>query len=635
LRSQDPEFRRVIEDVKLRAPIEEVVGERVHLVQRGRSFWGCCPFHDEKTPSFKVDPEQGNWYCFGACRRGGDVLGFVMETSGVTFMDALEILAARVGVTLPKRRPERSRHDDRGLAALAFADEWFQAQLGAPAGADARAYLERRGFGPNARQAFGLGYAPQGRALLDAAAAARLRVEDLERVGLARRGDDGSAYSFFRGRLIVPIRDLRGETVAFGGRRLVDDDQAGPKYVNTPETDYFHKGRLVYALDRAVDAVRRGGHLVLVEGYTDVIAAHQAGLPIVCAVLGTATTSDHAELLRRAGARRISLVFDGDEAGRQAAYRGLEGLLALESELEVVVLPRGLDPADVLGGEGGAAAFQAHLDAGLPWLDFVAHGLEGKSGRELSREVDRILGLIECLRRPVERESALRALAERSALPLGTLREQLVSLPRRKGRGPGEGLPGAVPTVGREGLAREGAPPGAGGSGAEARSGDGENQRLPLDRRLERAYEDIVGAVLVEPSLCPQVRPWVARCPTQLQELADILVALLAIWDDEDLDEMATIDVGAVLNRLGDFPARRHVVGLAKKAEDAESASQLLAGAIASLVKFERDQHARHLNARLRDLQRLRDLGDEAAGVELEAVFLQLSDLSRGAALPT
>ena len=369
----DHEFRRALDDIKARAPIEEIVGERVNLVPRGRLLWACCPFHDEKTPSFKIDPAAGTWYCFGACRKGGDVVQFLIEADGVGFMDAVEILASRTGVELPRKKRERNPSDDRGLAALAFADHWYQRQLAGPGGRDARGYLERRGVERSAIEAFGLGFAPAGRAFLEAARAEGIRFEDLERTGLARRGEDQSAYSFFRGRLMIPIRDEKGRTVAFGARRLIDGEAGGPKYINTPETPYFHKGRVIYALDRAMSAVRRSGHLVLVEGYTDVIAAHQAGLPTVAAVLGTATTRDHARLAKRAAARRISLVFDGDEAGRQAAYRGLEGLLSLEADIEVVVLPPGKDPADVLAD--GVEAFQARLDAGLSWIEFVTGGL--------------------------------------------------------------------------------------------------------------------------------------------------------------------------------------------------------------------------------------------------------------------
>ena len=620
MRSDDAEFRRVLEDIKLRVPVEEVIGERVHLVQRGRLLWACCPFHDEKTPSFKIDPEQGNWYCFGACRKGGDVITFLQQADGVTFMDAVEILAARVGITLPKRRPERSAADDRGLAALAFADDWFQRQLQAPAGREARDYLARRGISDNAVRAFGLGFAPLGRGLLDAAHAARFSPQDLERTGLARRGEDGSAYAFFRGRLTIPIRDLGGRTVAFGARRIADGDPTGggnpgPKYVNTAETEYFHKGRIVYALDRALDAVRRAGHLVLVEGYTDVIAAHQAGVPIVGAVLGTATTPEHAELVRRAGARRISLVFDGDEAGRQAAYRGLEGLLGLESELEVVVLPQGQDPADVLAGPTGAAAFRAHLDAGLPWIEFVARGLTGLAGRELSRETDRALGLVLKLRRPVERESALRALAEGSGLPLATLREQLATLPRRRGA--------------------EREPDGAtGGPRERTNEGTGEaHERVreaPLDPRVIRAYEGLVGAALVDPSLCPRVRDWAARCP--VPELARILAGLLALWDDETLEDVETIDVNAVLNALGPDPARRFVVGLAEHARTADDPSRLLEGEIRFLEGWERASEQRRVQERARALGLRAAQGDAAAQRELDHALARLTELTRAGA---
>ncbi|MEZ6013675.1 MAG: DNA primase [Planctomycetota bacterium] len=611
----------MLEDIKLRAPIEEIVAERVHLTQRGRVLWGCCPFHDEKTPSFKVDPEQGNWYCFGACRKGGDVVTFLQVADGVTFMDAVEILAARVGVALPKRRPERSVSDDGGLAALAFADAWFQRQLGSgghAGGREARDYLQRRGVSEDAVRAFGIGFAPTGRALLDAAAEARIPLDDLERAGLVRRGEDGSPYSFFRGRLMVPIRDLAGRTVAFGARRLVDNDAAGPKYINSAESEYFHKGRLVFALDRSIDAVRRSGHLVLVEGYTDVIAAHQAGVANVCAVLGTATTQEHAVLLRRAGARRISLVFDGDEAGRQAAYRGLEGLLGLEADLEVVVLPAGQDPADVLSGPDGAAAFRAQLDAGLAWTDFVAAGLLGApglpgsdgrrfAGRELSRETDRALVLVMRLKRPVEREAALRAIAEGAGLPLNTLRDQLASLPRRLASKP---------------ASRD-------GQGAEevARGRDAaQNPVAQLDPRLIRAYEGLVGAVLIDPSLCPRVREWAQRCP--VPELARILDAVLFLWDDEDLDDVEAIDVHAVMNVLAADPARAFVVLLAEHARNAENPLRLFEGELAFLNSHERAGERRRLQARVRELEQTPG-DDSAARVELDGLIARLVELSR------
>lgn len=602
----DAEFRRALEEIKLRVRLEDVVGERVHLVQRGRLLWACCPFHDEKTPSFKIDPEQGNWYCFGACRRGGDLLSFVQQADGVTFLDAVEILAARAGVALPKRKPERSAEDDRGLAALAFADRWFQRQLAGPGGREAREYVARRGISDDAVRAFGLGYAPTGRGLLEAARAERIEVDDLVRAGLVRRSEeDGAPYSFFRGRLIIPIRDLAGRTVAFGARRLADGDAAGPKYINSAESEYFHKGRVVFALDRAIDAVRRAGHIVLCEGYTDVIAAHQAGVPIVCAVLGTATTPEHAELVRRAGARRISLVFDGDEAGRQAAYRGLDGLLGLESELEVVVLPGDQDPADVLSGPGGAAAFRAHLDAGMPWLEFVARGLEGLAGRELSREVDRALGLVLRLKRPVERESALRTLAERTRIPLETLRAQLASAPRR--RGPGAEQPER---------------PAAAGATVEPRV-----VAPPLDPRVVRAYEGLVGAALVDPSLCPSVREWALRCP--VPELGRILAALLALWDDEDLDDVDAIQLGAVMDRLGDDPARGFVVGLAEHARAADDPRRLLAGEVAFLTDHARAAERRRVQERLRALEPASRAGDVAAREESDRLLQALVALSR------
>ena len=289
------------------------------------------------------------------------------------------LLSAQTGVELPRKKPLRTRENDPGLAALAFAEQVFREVTGRPEGREAREYLASRGFDQNVVEAFGLGWAPRsGQALIDRARRAGIREDALVETGLARRSERGGGlYSFFRGRLMIPIRTERGTTVAFGGRVVGDAD--GPKYVNTGETTYFHKGRLIYALDRAIDAVRRGGHLVLVEGYTDVMAAHAAGSSRVGAVLGTATTESHAGLVRRAGARRISLVFDGDEAGRRAAWRGLEGLLHLDMTLEGrSPMPEGEDPADILMGSGGAEAFSARLETALPWFDFVVETVEAK-----------------------------------------------------------------------------------------------------------------------------------------------------------------------------------------------------------------------------------------------------------------
>jgi len=652
--ASDHEFRTAIEEIKLRAPIESIVGETVDLKAKGRTLWGCCPFHEERTPSFKVDPAQGTWYCFGACRTGGDVIRFVQERGNMTFMDALSLLAAQFSVDLPKQRPKKTRDNDPGLAALAFAEDFFRRELARPDGKAAREYLKSRGFGENAVEAFGLGWAPRsGQALVDAARREKIAIPALLESGLARvsgGADPGRApaqpsdvYSFFRGRLMIPIRDERGQTVAFGGRVVGQDD--GPKYVNTSETKYFHKGRVIYALDRAIDTVRRTGHLILVEGYTDVIAAHVAGQANVGAVLGTATTEMHAGLVRRAGAKRVSLVFDGDEAGRRAAWRGLEGLLPLDMTLEVVPMPEGVDPADVLMGEDGAAVFSNRVETGISWFDFVADCVDAKrseGGRALALEVDRALELFRRLPRPVEIDTAIVNLGARLDIPSKTLREQFESLearsrrpsPNARGaRDGGQARSGAAaPLAGRKGPG--GRPPGEPVQGPGARgepplrgseesvSGPQKAQKAPLDGRSRTAYGCLVGAALREPSLIPRLRPWIDRLPAP--DLAHIFQTLVDLWEHEDAD----ITTALLMNALAGHPARDVVAGISEYAATAEDPSHLFEGAVRFLEQREHQGEIHRLQEEIHTLE-TRAAADPAASEALEAALMRLLELQR------
>ncbi len=609
--SNDHEFRRTIEEIKLRAPIESIVGETVELKQKGGSLWACCPFHEERTPSFKVDVQQGTWYCFGACRKGGDVIRFVQERGNMAFMDALEMLSAQTGVELPRRKPRQTSGNDPGLAALEFAEAFFRAELGREDGREARRYLTDRSFDQNAIDAFALGWAPRNsRKFIASAKRENISARALIDSGLARASDgNGELYSFFRGRVMIPIRDERGTTIAFGGRRLAEAD--GPKYVNTSETRYFHKGRVIYALDRALESTRRSGHLVLVEGYTDVIAAHAAGMPNVGAVLGTATTEMHAALVRRAGTRRVSLVFDGDEAGRSAAWRGLEGLLPLDIQLEVVPMPEGVDPADILTGDNGAAAFAARLETGLPWEEFVADCVEAKrseGGRALALEVDRALELFLRLPRPVEIDEAAVGLARRLDIPADTVRGQLRSLDaRRRRRTPAAPRPGA------------GAPAPA-ERRAEAVADIPPNR--PLDPLVLRAYEELVGAALVDTGLIPRLRPWVARCP--VPPLGHLFQTLLNLWEHED----AEITVSLVLGALGAHSVRDQVAAVVEHARIADDPTRLFQGAVEFLQQREQADEIQRLQAQINDLEPLAAT-DPGAATGLEHAFQRLLELQR------
>jgi DNA primase len=601
--------------------VEDVVREYVPSLKKSGPLWvACCPFHEEKTPSFKVDPRRGTWHCFGACSTGGDQLEFVQRFTGVGFLEAAEILAARTGVELPRKRgPKRDRDEHAGeLEALERATRYFEKTLRSDEGRETREYLARRGLSEETVRAFRLGHAPaQGRALVSDARKAGVAFEVLERAGLARRNDRGHAYDFFRGRLTIPIRDLEGRVVGFGARCLRDEPGV-PKYINSAETPLFQKGRLIYGLDRAIPEARRSGRLLLVEGYTDVMAAHQAGMTNVVAVLGTATTEDHTRLIRRAGARKVGLLFDGDAAGRKAAFKALHGLLPLEIELQVVTLPAGVDPCELLES-GGREELERLVEEAPGWFDFAAAGLEGLRGAALSQELGEVLQLLPRLPKPVLRDAMLLELARRTGIADGTLREELA-----RGRAP------------RRALERRDR-----GRPEPAAEPESEPRRDAITELSRRAYEGLARAVLLDESLVPVVRPHVEACPDpDLQRILEVVVQLY------EADEEA-ISPSLVLTHLGDHPARRLVSGLAQSAEGLESPQALLEAELEFLNRRQREQRKRELTRRILELQDAIDQASlvperegggaeelEAARDELERLRQEHAQLMEAARLP-
>lgn len=453
---QDSEFKDFVNRVKLAAPIEEVVRTRVSSLRRAGRLWqACCPFHEESTPSFKVDTERGTWRCYGACGEGGDVISFLMQADSADFMEALKTAASFAGVPWPEGGFGRKQRGDADRFKPLYdimerAEKLFRRHLRAPEGAGAREYLTERGFDAELCDVFGVGWAPShGSPLLESATKAGFSKEDLEKVGLVR-SREGRTYDFFYNRVMIPIRDDKGRTVGFGARCLPRDGERGPKYVNTPETPLFHKGRLIYGYDLALPTIRREKRMVLVEGYTDVMAAHGAGFRTVCAVLGTATTQEHAALVRRTGTRRVTLVFDGDEAGARATQRALVGLLPLGIELDVAPPPAGEDPADLCQRDGGRP-FTELLEAPVDWLSFLLGRLDGLAGRELSDAVDDLFLVVREVRTPVHRSSLLQQIAAGLGLPEEDVREQYEDLNRRRPARSGEQVRGASRRTGSTG----------------------------------------------------------------------------------------------------------------------------------------------------------------------------------------
>ena len=357
-----------IDDLVARADIVEVVGRRVPLKRAGREFKACCPFHEEKTPSFTVSPNKGFYHCFG-CGAHGTAVGFLMDYDHMGFVEAIEALAAMVGVEVPRSDSDRpaQRYDELFDINANVARRWQRALADHAPAVD---YLKGRGIdGPTAKR-FGIGYAPDGWSkILDRYGKSPEDIERLLTAGLIIRKDDGHHYDRFRERLMFPIRDTRGRTIGFGGRTIGDGE---PKYLNSPETVLFHKGRELYGLYEARQALREIERLVVVEGYMDVVALARHGIDFAVGTLGTATTPEHLNRLFRL-TDNVDFCFDGDRAGRKAAWRALETALPLIREgrqVRFTFLPDKHDP-DSYVNEFGANAFVTALDAGTRLADFL------------------------------------------------------------------------------------------------------------------------------------------------------------------------------------------------------------------------------------------------------------------------
>ena len=409
-----------VEEIKSRLDIAEIVGQYIQLQKVGRTLKAPCPFHAEKTPSFIVSPDRQSWHCFGACSTGGDVISFVMKREGIEFPEALRMLAERAGVQLKERRssPEQEKTRQRLYAANDAAAGWYHQLLAGDAGREAREYLQKRGLDSETIDTFQLGFS------LDEWHAAQ---EHLTKVGFSERellaagllvdGERG-AHDRFRGRLTFPIWDIKGHVIGFGARAM-DDSQ--PKYLNTAQTPLFDKGGTLYALNHAQEAIRAETRAVVVEGYMDVIAAHQHGFRNVIAQMGTALTDRQVRILKRYTAD-VVLALDSDQAGTQAMIRGHDvviqaggddeqpvpvvnwrGLVTYQEaasvELRVAVLPQGKDPDDVIRAD--AESWRTLIADAEPVLDYrldaaaATVDLENPRGRsELVREFLPLLGAV-------------------------------------------------------------------------------------------------------------------------------------------------------------------------------------------------------------------------------------------------
>jgi DNA primase len=388
--------QQFIDDLKHHADIVVVIQDYVSLKKSGATYKGLCPFHGEKTPSFHVNRDKGFFHCFG-CGVGGDVFKFLELHEKVGFQDAVKLLAQRFGMTLPElEQSEEQRANAAEREGLLKVHEaaaaWFREQLAAPAGARVRQQIAARGVSDATSLALGLGFAPRGRDELRKALMGQGFSEALLlRAGLLVRRDDGTVIDRFRNRLMVPICRDSGSVIAFGGR-AVDSDQ-GPKYLNSPETPIYTKGRTLYGLHLSKAAIRQGGFAVLVEGYFDFAQVYQAGLQAVVASCGTALTPQQAQQLRRFTGR-VVLSFDPDAAGQGAAARSCEMLVSEGFDVNVATLPSGEDP-DTLIRKEGARGYRERLGNSRPYLDFLLERVA--AGHNLNTDEGRVRFLSEML----------------------------------------------------------------------------------------------------------------------------------------------------------------------------------------------------------------------------------------------
>lgn len=419
-----------INEVRERTDIIELVSQYVTLKRSGANHMGLCPFHSEKSPSFSVHAGRQFYHCFG-CGVGGDAFSFLMKIEGLAFPDAVRRLAERAGIELEERQlsPEEERQQQQRERLFRVnevaADYFHQALMEQPAGEVGRQYLKERGYGRKAAGEYQIGYAVDAwEGLATHLRNKEIAVEDARTLGLIRPGKkERGDYDLFRGRLMFPIYDLSGRVVAFGGRVL---DDSKPKYINSPESPIYHKGRVLFGLYQARQAMRQSGEVILVEGYFDQLALYRAGFPQVVATCGTALTEDHARMLKRY-VQRVLLLFDQDAAGKQATFKAMAALQDEGVPSLVIELSSGDDPDSFVQSQG-PEAFRLRLEQARPVMDLFMEDTLAQAGTGVEqkvRAVEVVIGRIAELTSSMEQDLYLKELATRSGIELQLLKQKL------------------------------------------------------------------------------------------------------------------------------------------------------------------------------------------------------------------
>jgi len=518
--------------VKEANDIVEVIGEYLPLRRQGRTYKGLCPFHDDHRPSLDVDPARQRFRCW-SCGKFGDVITFVQERERCDFREALELLARRANIKLPRSGFGKEEIGE-SRATLLDLMKWAEGQYAtflaeSPAAAAARSYLDGRGLTPQTVETYGLGYAPNANDwLVQRALKTKWPAELLLRLGLAgQREGDSTLYDRFRDRVIFPIRDVRGRTVGFGGRILPSSPAADrvPKYYNSTDTPLFTKSEQLYGIDQARDAAVKAGYLAVVEGYTDVLMAHQCGVLPVVATLGTALNERHLALLKRF-VPRVVLVFDADAGGSRGVEQALELFLRHDVELAIAALPAGLDPCDLLVQQGKGPFLKA-LEQAKDALEFKldevkrSEDLGTVSGRQ--RAIDAVLGVLARIPEDVGRSQQLRrqVVVGRLATVMGVKEEVLWA--RLKELRSAQREPASL---------RRG----------EAAAASSRASAHPLEREL-------IEVLLAEPSFVPRARQFVSPCQLHHAGLRRVLEEMYALEEQGE-----PVDLDLLRGRLADRP---------------------------------------------------------------------------------
>jgi len=601
-----------LETIRERTDIVTLVSSYLSLKRSGVNHFGLCPFHNEKSPSFNVNEARQTYHCFG-CGEGGDVFAFLMKMEGLTFPEAARRLAEQAGIELVEEQPDpeaeqRRREKERLWRINAAARDYYQqVLLRSPEGQPCRDYLKRRGYDGDAARAFALGYAPSGwEGLAQHLTEQGFDFEEVRKLGLVRPSRDGRGdYDLFRERLVFPIYDLSGEVAAFGARLL---GEGQPKYLNSPESPVYHKGRQLYGLYRGREAMRRQGEVLVVEGYFDVLALQRNGFENVVATCGTAMTEDHARLLKRY-VRKVLFLFDQDKAGLQATWKGMAQVLPLGLSGAVVQLPGGDDPDSFLLREG-AAAFQACLDGARPVLEVYQEHQLARAGNdfgERARCVEEILRTLLLLPGDIERNLYLQDLASRSGIDLELLKQQLAELAGREARQQ-ERRRAVQPQAPPPSPQSQVPHPAGGEERVRTNPGPASRGLQPGDQRQLRSQQLLLKLMLLEAGMRQQVAE--AGVDKLFSDADHALLANRLLGADEDALEQVLSDVALseAQRRLGDELLTMDPLMLG------DNPGRIIEDCL-------RDGERRQLRQRLKELQSLIDKAERADDVDALAHY--------------